>query len=122
MLPEAGGRLSQGEKIGKICRGLGISEESYYRWRWTESRPGNVWRSLSGRTSGWRRRCRTWRGTSWRKRLPYASLRSAYGLPKAAGLQPSNWYLFRGQSTGASTRSAPQGSLYLQSDGGSPEW
>ena len=42
MLPEAGGRLSQGEKIGKICRGLGISEESYYRWRWTESRPGDV--------------------------------------------------------------------------------
>ena len=26
-------RLSQGEKIGVICRGLGISEQSYYRWR-----------------------------------------------------------------------------------------
>ena len=24
---------SQGEKIGKICRGLGISEQTYYRWR-----------------------------------------------------------------------------------------
>ena len=33
MLREAEGRLSQGEKIGKICRGLGISEHSYYRWR-----------------------------------------------------------------------------------------
>jgi putative transposase len=25
--------LSQGEKIGVICRGLGVSEQSYYRWR-----------------------------------------------------------------------------------------
>jgi putative transposase len=33
MLREAEGRLNQGEKIGKICRGLGISEHSYYRWR-----------------------------------------------------------------------------------------
>ena len=33
MLREAEVRLSQGEKIGKICRTLGISEQSYYRWR-----------------------------------------------------------------------------------------
>ena len=33
MLREAEVRLSQGEKMGKICRGLGISEQSYYRWR-----------------------------------------------------------------------------------------
>jgi transposase-like protein len=33
MLREAEVRLSQGETIGKICRGLGISEQSYYRWR-----------------------------------------------------------------------------------------
>jgi hypothetical protein len=33
MLREAEGRLSQGEKIGKICRGLEISEHNYYRWR-----------------------------------------------------------------------------------------
>jgi transposase-like protein len=32
-LREAEVRLSQGEKIGLICRGLGISEQSYYRWR-----------------------------------------------------------------------------------------
>ncbi|SRR6266404_1356778 len=31
--------------------------------------------------------------------LPYASLRSAHGLAKAAGLKLSNWYRFRGQST-----------------------
>lgn len=31
MLREAEVRLSQGEMIGKICRGLGISEQSYYR-------------------------------------------------------------------------------------------
>ena len=31
MLREAEVRLSRGEKIGKICRG--ISEQSYYRWR-----------------------------------------------------------------------------------------
>ena len=33
MLREAEVRLSQGEKIGKIYRDLGISEQSYYRWR-----------------------------------------------------------------------------------------
>jgi putative transposase len=33
MLREAEVRLSQGEKIGMICRGLSISEQSYYRWR-----------------------------------------------------------------------------------------
>lgn len=32
MLLEAEVRLSQGEKIGKICRALGISEQNY-RWR-----------------------------------------------------------------------------------------
>jgi hypothetical protein len=40
MLREAEGRMYQGEKTGKICRGLGISEQSYYRWRWAEGRPG----------------------------------------------------------------------------------
>jgi putative transposase len=33
MLREAEVRLSQGEKIGVTCRALGISEQSYYRWR-----------------------------------------------------------------------------------------
>lgn len=33
MLREAEVRLSQGEKIGLICKGLAISEQSYYRWR-----------------------------------------------------------------------------------------
>lgn len=33
LLREAEVRLSQGEKIGVICRVLGISEQSYYRWR-----------------------------------------------------------------------------------------
>ena len=33
MLREIEVRLSQGERIGKICRALGISEQSYYRWR-----------------------------------------------------------------------------------------
>ena len=32
-LREAEVRLSQGEKIGVICRALGVSEQSYYRWR-----------------------------------------------------------------------------------------
>ena len=32
-LREAEVRLSQGEKIGVICKGLRISELSYYRWR-----------------------------------------------------------------------------------------
>ena len=33
MLREAEVGLSQGRKTGTICRGLGISEQSYYRWR-----------------------------------------------------------------------------------------
>lgn len=33
MLREAEVRLSQGEKIGAICRTLSVSEQSYYRWR-----------------------------------------------------------------------------------------
>jgi transposase-like protein len=33
MLREAEVRLSQGEAVGLICRRLGISEQSYYRWR-----------------------------------------------------------------------------------------
>jgi transposase-like protein len=33
MLREAEVRLSQGESVGAICRGLGVSEQSYYRWR-----------------------------------------------------------------------------------------
>lgn len=33
MLREAEVRLSQGATVGAICRGLGVSEQSYYRWR-----------------------------------------------------------------------------------------
>ena len=33
MLREADVRLSQGETVGTICRGLSISEQSYDRWR-----------------------------------------------------------------------------------------
>lgn len=33
MLREAEVRLAQGETIGVVCRGLGVSEQSYYRWR-----------------------------------------------------------------------------------------
>ena len=33
MLREAQVRLSQGETVGATCRALGISEQSYYRWR-----------------------------------------------------------------------------------------
>jgi len=32
-LREAEVRVSQGEPVGLICRRLGISEQSYYRWR-----------------------------------------------------------------------------------------
>lgn len=32
-LREAEVGLSQGDKVGPICRRLGISEQSYYRWR-----------------------------------------------------------------------------------------
>ena len=33
MLREAEVRLSQGEKVQGICRSLGITEQTYYRWR-----------------------------------------------------------------------------------------
>jgi putative transposase len=33
MLREAKVRLSQGQTLGLICKGLWISEQSYYRWR-----------------------------------------------------------------------------------------
>ena len=33
MLREAEVGLSQGKTLGQVCRTLGISEQSYYRWR-----------------------------------------------------------------------------------------
>ena len=33
MLREAEIKLSQGATVGDVCRGLGVSEQSYYRWR-----------------------------------------------------------------------------------------
>ena len=33
ILREAEVRLSQGETVKAICRGLGITEQTYYRWR-----------------------------------------------------------------------------------------
>ena len=32
-LREAEVRLSKGESVGKMCRALGVSEQTYYRWR-----------------------------------------------------------------------------------------
>jgi putative transposase len=33
MLREAEVALAQGKKVGEVCRSLGVSEQSYYRWR-----------------------------------------------------------------------------------------
>jgi transposase-like protein len=33
MLRESEVALAQGKKIGEVCRSLGVSEQSYYRWR-----------------------------------------------------------------------------------------
>ena len=33
MLREAEVSLSQGQTVGQVCRTLGVSEQSYYRWR-----------------------------------------------------------------------------------------
>ena len=33
MLSEAEIRLAGGSTVGKVCRAMGISEQSYYRWR-----------------------------------------------------------------------------------------
>jgi transposase-like protein len=32
-LREADVRIGQGETVGKICRSLGVSEQTYYKWR-----------------------------------------------------------------------------------------
>ena len=32
-LREAEVRIGQGETVGKVCRGFGISEQTYYKWR-----------------------------------------------------------------------------------------
>ena len=33
MLREADVKLSQNQKVGYVCRGLGVTEQTYYRWR-----------------------------------------------------------------------------------------
>ena len=33
LLRQAELELAQGKRIGEVCRALGISEQSYYRWR-----------------------------------------------------------------------------------------
>jgi len=33
LLREADVRLSQGRNVGQICREMGITEQTYYRWR-----------------------------------------------------------------------------------------
>jgi putative transposase len=33
LLREAEVRLSQGQMVGAVCRGIGITEQTYYRWR-----------------------------------------------------------------------------------------
>ena len=32
-LREAEGLLAQGRTVGEVCRQIGVSEQSYYRWR-----------------------------------------------------------------------------------------
>ena len=32
-LRQAEVELAQGKRVGEVCRGFGISEQSYYRWR-----------------------------------------------------------------------------------------
>jgi transposase-like protein len=33
LLRQAEVELAQGRSVGEVCRGLGVSEASYYRWR-----------------------------------------------------------------------------------------
>jgi putative transposase len=33
ILREADVKLSQGKNVGQLCREMGITEQSYYRWR-----------------------------------------------------------------------------------------
>ena len=42
MLREAEVALAQGQSVGQACRTLGVSEQSYYRWRKEWTHPGKV--------------------------------------------------------------------------------
>jgi putative transposase len=44
-LREAEVRIAQGQTAGKICRGAGISEQTYYKWRARSSRSRSVERA-----------------------------------------------------------------------------
>ncbi len=33
LLREADVRLGQGETVGSVCRAIGVTEQTYYRWR-----------------------------------------------------------------------------------------
>ncbi|MBU0769639.1 MAG: transposase [Proteobacteria bacterium] len=44
MLREAEVGLSQGLTVGKVCRRLEISEQTYYRWRINHKRVEKIWR------------------------------------------------------------------------------
>ncbi len=62
MLREAEVRLSQGQTLGLICKGLRISEQSYDRWR-RDYGGLKLWRSSSKSRALWikRRPCRAGR-------------------------------------------------------------
>ena len=63
MLREAEVRLGQGQTIGAISKHLGISEQSYYRWRrdygGLKLDQAKRMRTWSARTSAFGRRCRS---------------------------------------------------------------
>ena len=50
MLRQAEVELAQGKRIGEVCRSLGISEQSYYRWR---SEYGGLKLDQARRMKGW---------------------------------------------------------------------
>ena len=51
-LREAEVRLGQGETAGKICRSIGISEQTYYKWVERAWRSGYATRSRLGTARG----------------------------------------------------------------------
>ena len=65
MLREAEGKIATGTTVEAVCRELGVSEATYYKWRkatgtWRSIRPSGsrTWRRRTGDSRSWWRICR----------------------------------------------------------------
>ncbi len=98
LLRQAEVELAKGRTVGEVCRGLGVSEASFYRWRSEygglkvdqvrrmkelERENARLW---SGRMPGWRGR---WPNSRWISRSSRKLLRENIRPRASPGLCPS---------------------------------